>query len=498
MGASKFDLETLLRPSDPASFFRDCWERQLLHVARGEPGFYQGLLAASDVEQVIAFTRPKFVDAGSFSGSASRAPTYVQGFMAERQLQDGVKYPSLDEIHRVYSKGLTVIVMTMQQRWGPIAALCRGLEGVFHCPVHANLYLTPTGAQGFDAHFDTHEVFILQLEGTKRWRLYGSPRSLPLVDEKLDRPKAQLGSPREVQLEAGDLLYVPRGFVHEAFTSEQASMHLTVGVNVYRWADLLGEALTVVAREDERFRESLPLGMLGTTSVTDAVRARFTELLQALAHSARAEQAIGSLGDQFFSKLIPLPGNRFAPPDGAAEITLDTVLQRTPGLICRVVEEGGWVAIEYPGGQVGGPRKIAGPLHFVARAERFTPRELPGELSGDAKLLLARRLVTERMMHVADGGVDGNHVANFSAQSRDANGADTREMHFANATSQRTISARPNAETAVAGESDAIRPDAASNPTHTSGAASADPAGAGRDSAEQNETSSVHAPVGGK
>ena len=39
--------------------------------------------------------------------------------------------------------------------------------------------LTPEGAQGFDPHFDTHEVFVLQVEGHKHWRLYGPGRVLP-------------------------------------------------------------------------------------------------------------------------------------------------------------------------------------------------------------------------------------------------------------------------------------------------------------------------------
>jgi ribosomal protein L16 Arg81 hydroxylase len=400
MAARSFDLGALLGPIGSAAFFRDHWERDPLHVARGAPDFYEGLLSTADVERVIAFTRPKFVDPGAFSESTPRARSYVQGWLADRQLQDGVKYPSLDEVHRVYAKGLTVILMTMQQRWGPVASLCRALEAEFRCPVHANLYLTPPGAQGFDAHFDTHEVFVLQLEGSKQWRLYGAPRPLPLVDERFEVAKGELGPPREVRLEAGDLLYVPRGVVHEAFTSEHASMHLTVGVNVYRWADLLGEALTAMAREDVRFRESLPREVLGPSGVTGAVRERFAELLRTLADRAEVGEAVRALGDQFFEQLLALPGDRFAQPVEADALDLDTILEKGPGLICRVVEQGGWVTIEYPGGQVGGPLKIAEALRFVADHDRFPVAALP-DLSGDAKLVLARRLVRERLLRVA-------------------------------------------------------------------------------------------------
>ena len=71
-------------------------------------------------------------------------------------------------------------------------------------------------------------------------------------------------------------------------------------------------------------------------------------------------------------------------------------------MICRVVSQGGWVSLEYPGGQVGGPLKIASALRYAAETDRFPVRDLPDDLSGDAKLVLARRLVSERLFRVAD------------------------------------------------------------------------------------------------
>jgi ribosomal protein L16 Arg81 hydroxylase len=120
-------------------------------------------------------------------------------------------YPGIGELRQVYAQGKTIIIRAMQQRWPASAALCRNLEAVFHCPVHTNLYLTPPGAQGFEPHIDTHEVFALQLDGVKYWRLYGQAVELPLREDKSSLPRSQLGPPREVRMEAGDLLYLPRG-----------------------------------------------------------------------------------------------------------------------------------------------------------------------------------------------------------------------------------------------------------------------------------------------
>lgn len=400
-----FDLGRLLAPVEEAVFFRDHWEKEPLLLSRRQPGYYDGLLSRADVEQVIAFTRPKFVDPVAFGAEVPRQRSFVQGWLADRQLPESASFPGIAELKRIYSQGRTVVIMTMQQRWLPIAHLCRNLEGRFHFPVHANLYLTPPGAQGFDAHFDTHEVLVLQLEGSKHWRLCRPARRLPLVGERFKTPREQLGPAREVCLEPGDALYLPRGHIHEAFTSESASMHLTVGINVFRWADLLHEALAALTNEDERLREALPVGILDGHAPTPDVVDRFRELLDVLWEHAGAEAALRQLGDQFFGGLPVLPDGLLTPPDPEA-LDLDTVLEKRPGLVCRVLEEKAWVVLEYPGGQVGGPAKIAPALRFVASAGRFAARDLPGELGIEGKLVLARRLLRERLLTVAPSAGD--------------------------------------------------------------------------------------------
>lgn len=401
MAEVDFDLRELLAPVELEIFLRDYWEKQPLHLSRNELDRYGALFRSSDVDTIIAFTRPKFADAGAFEPAVPRQQSFVQGWLADRPLRESSYFPGISELHAVYARGKTVAIMTMQQRWLPIALLCRKLESFFHCPVHANLYLTPAGAQGFDAHFDTHEVLVLQLEGSKHWRLYGPARKLPLVDERFTTPREQLGPAQEIYLEPGDLLYVPRGHVHEAFTAEGASMHLTVGINVFRWADLLHEALEFVTRRQERFRESIPPGLLGGGDVPTDVVEHFRELLGKLMDIAQAEDALNQLGDMFFGQMPVVPNAHFTAGPQEEAIDLDTVLEKNPGVVGRVVQDGSWVSLEFPGGRVGGPLKIASALRFVAKTDRFAVRALPDDLGGEAKLVLVRRLLRERLLAVA-------------------------------------------------------------------------------------------------
>lgn len=406
MPATELDLDRLLAPVGRAAFFEDYWERRPLEIARGDPGYYHGVLTAADLDRVVAFTRPKFLEPDAFAPGPPRAASYVQGWLADRPAREGSYYPGLAELREVQARGKTIVLMAMQHRWPAVASLCRRLEAVFQCPVHSNLYLTPGGAQGFDAHFDPHEVLVLQLDGAKTWRLYGPSRRLPLAEERFQGPKEALGTPREVHLRAGDLLYLPRGYVHEAFTSERSSLHLTLGINVFRWVDLLHEALAGLAASDERFRESVPPGGLSGRGMPPAQRERFRMLLDALARDAAPDEALRRIGDRFFGALSVLPDAHLVPQAAAPPIDLDTVLEKRPGALCRVLREGGWVSIEFPGGRVGGPAKIAGALDFVAAHERFRARALPDDLGDESKLVLARRLLLENLLRVADRSED--------------------------------------------------------------------------------------------
>lgn len=134
----------------------------------------------------------------------------------------------------------------------------------------ANVYLTPANSQGFAPHYDDIEAFILQIEGKKRWKLY-HPLS---VGEILPRfssrnfNESEIGKPfLDVVLEAGDLLYFPRGVIHQACTIDDThSLHLTLSVyqkNSYGdlFEVLLPEALKSEFNNNIEMRRGLPLNI---------------------------------------------------------------------------------------------------------------------------------------------------------------------------------------------------------------------------------------------
>ena len=78
----------------------------------------------------------------------------------------------IDRVFAEHQAGATIILEGVHRTWGPLSQFCRELEGTLGHPLQANLYLTPKAAQGFEAHYDTHYVLIVQITGHKKWRIF--------------------------------------------------------------------------------------------------------------------------------------------------------------------------------------------------------------------------------------------------------------------------------------------------------------------------------------
>jgi len=396
MHARDFDLGKLLRPVEPPSFFRDYWEKSPCVIPRGNRKYYSDLFSIGDVDSLISLTSPAPSESDL---SVVRTEGGELSSRAILRTPDGI--PDIYFLYKAYDEGYTLIVNGLHRRWGPIATLCSKLEGELHQRVGANLYFTPRHAQGFLPHFDTHDVFVLQLEGAKVWRLYDVSVPLPLEESHKSVSKDEIGSPkREVVLDAGDLLYIPRGHVHEALTSDASSLHLTVGIHVLRWTELVKDALMLAAEDDVRFRETVPIGFLNSGGAIELLKTRLYELLEALAEGSHGEEAIRRFSEHFYKGGSPAPDGHFVSIDQAHGISTDTVVRRRAGMICSIYNAEGSVGIRFPGNMVSGPAPIEQALHFIAETEEFAVRNLPDILTDNAKRVLVSRLVREGLLAI--------------------------------------------------------------------------------------------------
>jgi hypothetical protein len=175
-----------------------------------------------------------------------------------------------DQVLRLFADGATMVLQGLHRSWQPLAAFTRDLAADLGHPVQANAYVTPAQNTGFSDHYDVHDVFVLQVEGEKRWRVRPAVHPAPLrhepwTDHRAAVEQATAATPLvETTLRPGDCLYLPRGYLHSATALGAVSTHVTIGVHPWTRRDLADEAVRVAldrASEDASVRASLPLGV---------------------------------------------------------------------------------------------------------------------------------------------------------------------------------------------------------------------------------------------
>ncbi|HEX4017721.1 MAG TPA: cupin domain-containing protein [Frankiaceae bacterium] len=243
-----------------AAFGADYWSREPL-LSR-HPGGFADLLCAADVDELLTergLRTPFFrvVQAGQTVAGTTRSAA-----AGNRRITDLVEPEAVRES---YASGATLILNSLHRIHPPLVRFCRTLASELGHPTQCNAYVTPPGSRGFAPHHDTHDVFVLQVDGAKKWNVYSPALTLPLTSQPSkslsDAPLVADGAAPllSVMLEPGDALYLPRGYIHAAETNEQRSIHLTVGVTASTAYDVLRDVLELAA-DEESFRRSLPLG----------------------------------------------------------------------------------------------------------------------------------------------------------------------------------------------------------------------------------------------
>jgi ribosomal protein L16 Arg81 hydroxylase len=400
-GRSHTGLATLIDPVSAADFIARYWEQKPMIIRRDDPAFYADLLTFDDVDHILANSGLRESELRVIVDGANvwlRKADDARGHFAPGTLED---------IYHAYrTQGATINLTYLHERWPPLGRFCRALAAELSAEVKSNVYLTPPGVQGLREHFDTHEVFVAQITGSKRWRLYETRHPLPLQNQRYGWPAEGPGEPvAEFELTPGDLLYVPRGAVHDATSTGEPSLHLAVGVIPVRWAELIREAVRKITAREIRFRASVPTA--------------FTHPGWRQAAGAAAEQLLGDLAamispGNLLDELaaVQLAGSRPALErhlgDLAAldSVDLDTPLRRredTRYLLTAGAED---ARLEFHGKAVTLPARFAPQLRFMASADCFTGHTVPGGLEESGRLMLIRTLLREGFLTITEDRPD--------------------------------------------------------------------------------------------
>jgi Cupin superfamily protein len=391
-------FEWLIDPISPETFFKTYYEREQLLIARQQPAKYESLLSVDAIDRYLATSSPSVPDV--FLVDAARELKSEDYTFSNSEPPGRLDIP---RVYQLFGSGATISLSQLHERLPQLAALCRAVEKTFSGHFQTNIYLSPPNAQGFKTHFDSHDVFVLQVAGSKVWSLHDTLIELPLHGQVFE-PEKHIPGPlvREVTLRAGDLFYCPRGLFHSARSTDEVSLHITLGLIGKTWADVMAEAVSEACLASPTFRANLPVGFANPGFDPAQATAKFRTLVDTFVSSAEAGPIIDRIAEDFVRSRRPDLYGGLQELNDAPPITVDSKLEPRPHLIYRLREEGDNVSLLFGSTTVTLPSFASEPLSFALKGGPFVVRDLPGQLDDAGKVVLARRMIKEGLLARCD------------------------------------------------------------------------------------------------
>ncbi|MEV0459724.1 cupin domain-containing protein [Catellatospora methionotrophica] len=379
---------------DPAEFEHTHWGRLPL-LRRG--GGHGDLLDLAAVDELLSERglRTPFLRVAS-EGAVVSAKNFTGGAGLGAEVSDQVRD---DKVLAQLAAGATLIFQGLHRIWPPLQAFCLELARELGCAVQANAYLTPAGNQGFATHYDTHDVFVLQVAGVKHWQVHE-----PVYPDPLERQPwgghadevtaSATGAPYlDHVLAEGDVLYLPRGWLHSAAAVDRTSLHITLGLRRPTRYSIV-ESLLGLAAEDPELRAGLPLGLDLTDPAALAPHLAATvQALQDAVAKADPDDVARRLRAGQWTAHRPAPIGPVAQAAFAEALTANSRVQPRPGLHLAL----GRHRVELADRTVSYPDECDQAVRALLAGPAVRVGDLPG-LDEQSQLVLVRRMLREAIV----------------------------------------------------------------------------------------------------
>lgn len=308
-----------------------------------------------------------------------------------------------DKVAALFAGGHTVVLQALHRTWPPLVDFATQLSVEAGHPVQINAYITPPESQGFSAHYDVHDVFVLQVAGEKHWTVHAPVHVDPLRNQPwTDYSAAVAAAARDQEpvvdavLRPGDALYVPRGFLHSAKALGGVSAHLTVGMHTLT-RYLLVQELAALAANQVDLRTALPLGFdPGDPAQVAQQLEKVLPLLTEQIRSTSAEDLAVRLRRRTWSGNRPAPLGPLAHAAAISSLAVGTTVRLRAGLRYRLVP-GDPVLLQLSDRTISLPAATSAAVARICSGDEIRVGDLPGLDEAD-QLVVVRRLMTEAVV----------------------------------------------------------------------------------------------------
>jgi len=253
----------ILSPVTPEEFFATYYGKKVLHVP-GTADKFASVMSWARLNDILNMT-------GCWSGASLQLvldretvpPHEYCRPAADRSTGAEVLQPDPARVTALIRRGASIIANDIDSLNAGLAVTANAMEAALEAKVQANLYCSWQKHQAFDTHFDTHDVYAIHVEGEKTWRIYEGRLENPVAHpafKTFGQPyhdKARGKIKTEITMRPGDLLYIPRGFYHDAIALTEGTIHIAFGATAVVGLDFL-TALFERAIHDPLARANMP------------------------------------------------------------------------------------------------------------------------------------------------------------------------------------------------------------------------------------------------
>jgi len=213
--------------------------------------------------------------------------------------------PVFELVGQHLGRGASLVLNEVESLLPKIRLITDAITSELNSKVSANIYVSQKNHQAFGSHYDKTDVYVLQTLGSKRWRIYEGQIESPVLHpmfrgeskEQLTKLKGKVE--QEFVMNAGDLLYLPRGRFHDALATEGPSIHISIAVSEPKGLDYVNLIMNEVVAEP-LFRDPIPANQVDMEAHFD----RLADRLKVVASSSRVKSK-GARLHQHFGKTRP-------------------------------------------------------------------------------------------------------------------------------------------------------------------------------------------------
>lgn len=270
------DFADILRPLTPEAFFADYHDKKPLHVPGGADKF-AAVMSWPLLNDLLNMT-------SIWSGVSLQLALDKETIPPAQYCRPGidrngarVMQPDPSKVTALLRRGASLVANDVDTLAPGLASAADAFEAALGAKAQANIYCSWRQRQGFDSHFDTHDVYAVHVEGEKVWRVYEGRAEAPIAHPRFksygqayhDEAKGKVLM--EVTLRPGDLLYLPRGQYHDALASSAATLHVAFGLTAVIGVDFV-DLVRDMAIDDPLFRANVPTAHAGEEPFETHVR----------------------------------------------------------------------------------------------------------------------------------------------------------------------------------------------------------------------------------